>query len=83
MSETRRPMDDGLFMPAEWEPHERCWMQWPSRGELWGERLPQAYAAYAQVARTIADVEGAEKIALAHYAEAIQYRSLDQSGREA
>ena len=57
MSETRRPMDDGLFVPAEWEPHERCWMQWPSRGELWGERLPQAYAAYAQVARTIAGFE--------------------------
>ena len=19
----------GFRMPAEWEPHERCWMQWP------------------------------------------------------
>lgn len=51
------PADDGLFMPAEWEPHERCWMQWPSRNEVWGERLPQAYAAYARVARTIASFE--------------------------
>ncbi len=57
MSEPRMPADDGLFMPAEWEPHERCWMQWPSRNEIWGERLPQAYAAYAQVARAIASFE--------------------------
>lgn len=57
MSEARMPADDGLFMPAEWEPHERCWMQWPSRNEVWGERLPQAYAAYAQVARAIASFE--------------------------
>lgn len=57
MSEARKPADDGLFMPAEWEPHERCWMQWPSRAEVWGERLPQAYAAYAQVARAISSFE--------------------------
>lgn len=57
MSERRMPADDGLFMPAEWEPHERCWMQWPSRAEVWGERLPQAYAAYAGVARAIAAFE--------------------------
>ena len=57
MSERRTAADDGFFMPAEWEPHERCWMQWPSRTEVWGERLPQAYAAYAQVARSIGAFE--------------------------
>ncbi|ABS64412.1 Agmatine deiminase [Parvibaculum lavamentivorans DS-1] len=57
MNETRTPADEGLFMPAEWEPHERCWMQWPCRTEVWGERLPQAYAAYAQVARAISSFE--------------------------
>jgi agmatine deiminase len=56
-SSTRTPADDGFFMPAEWEPHERCWMQWPARGDVWGERLPQAYMAYAQVARAISQFE--------------------------
>lgn len=56
-SSQRTPADDGFFMPAEWEPHERCWMQWPARGDVWGERLPQAYQAYANVARAIARFE--------------------------
>ena len=57
MPVARTPADDGFFMPAEWEPHERCWMQWPCRGEVWGEQLPQARAAYARVARSIAGFE--------------------------
>lgn len=57
MPDARTPADDGFFMPAEWEPHDRCWMQWPSRADVWGERLPQVYAAYAQVARAISEFE--------------------------
>lgn len=53
----RTPADDGLYMPAEWAPHERCWMQWPTRGDVWGERFPETYRAYARVARAIAEFE--------------------------
>ncbi len=42
----------------------------------------RAYQRILKVARTIADVEGSDQMKLEHYAEAVQYRSLDQgSGR--
>lgn len=61
--EERSPAADGLAMPAEWEPHARCWMQWPARGDLWGERLPEVYRAYAEVARAIARFEPVSMVA--------------------
>ena len=38
----------------------------------------RAYHRVLKIARTLADLEGAEEIATAHVAEAIQYRSLDR-----
>jgi agmatine deiminase len=58
-----RPADDGFFMPAEWTPHERCWMEWPCRAELWGDRLEAARDAYAEVATAIARFEPVTMIA--------------------
>jgi agmatine deiminase len=51
------PVDDGFHMPAEWAPHERCWMGWPCRDSLWGDGLEAAREAYAGVARAIAGFE--------------------------
>jgi agmatine deiminase len=46
-------------MPAEWEPHARTLMAWPSRPLLWGtpERMGRAKGAYARVAQAIAAFE--------------------------
>ncbi len=44
-------------MPAEWGPHDRCWMAWPCRESLWGDRLEAARTAHAAVARAIAEFE--------------------------
>ena len=34
---TPTPKALGFRMPAEWEPHERTWMAWPSAGYTLGE----------------------------------------------
>lgn len=49
--------------PAEWEPHERTVMCWPTRAELWGERFADAEHAYAEVAATISRYEPVTMIA--------------------
>lgn len=51
------PLADGFSMPAEWVPHERCWMAWPSRAETWGEHLDGARDVVAEIANTIARFE--------------------------
>ncbi len=58
-----RPADDGFFMPAEWTPHGRCWMEWPCRAELWGDHFEAAREAYAEVATAIARFEPVTMIA--------------------
>ena len=49
----------GFRMPAEWEPHERCLICWPTeiRHDLWGEQYLLAKASYAAVAHAIARFE--------------------------
>ncbi|MET4078553.1 agmatine deiminase [Janibacter sp. UYMM211] len=47
-------------MPAEWEPHERTWMAWPSAGYTLGETAADAEEArttWAAVARAVARFE--------------------------
>ena len=46
-----------FFMPAETARHAACWMGWPSRAALWGDRLAEVKREYALIANTIADHE--------------------------
>jgi agmatine deiminase len=50
------PADKGFRMPAEWEPHERCWMMWPSREGFWDD-IGKAKTCFAHIAQTIAKFE--------------------------
>ncbi|MEJ2015002.1 MAG: agmatine deiminase family protein [Limibacillus sp.] len=58
-----RPADKGFYMPPEWAPHKRTWMEWPCRESLWAEGLDAAREAYAEVARAIARFEPVTMIA--------------------
>ena len=53
------PRASGFSMPAEWEPHEACFMEWPTltRRELWADRFDEARRDYAAVANAIAAFE--------------------------
>lgn len=52
------PKDSAYFMPAEWQPHARCWMAWPRHEETWAAiGLAKARKAYAEVASAIAEYE--------------------------
>jgi agmatine deiminase len=51
------PAADGYRMPAEWEPHDGCWMAWPQRPDNWRERALPAQQAFAGVAAAIAEGE--------------------------
>ena len=53
------PREDGFSMPAEWEPHVACYMEWPTltRQELWADRFDEAKRDYAAVANAISAFE--------------------------
>jgi len=52
------PRAEGFAMPAEWAPHERCLMSWPTAGRAyWGELYYLAQATHAAVARAVARFE--------------------------
>ena len=57
--ENRTPRDDGYAMPAEWEPHEACLIEWPTvtRQDFWADRFDEAKRDYAAVATAIAAFE--------------------------
>ncbi|HEX6780792.1 MAG TPA: agmatine deiminase [Solirubrobacterales bacterium] len=51
------PAADGFRMPAEFEPHEGCWMLWPERTDNWRLGAKPAQEAFAAVATAIAASE--------------------------
>jgi agmatine deiminase len=58
-SEGSTPRANGFSMPAEWEPHEASYMEWPTltRREFWADRFDEAKRDYAAVANAIGAFE--------------------------
>ena len=51
---------NGFTMPAEWEPHERTWMAWPSSGYTLGDseaQIAEARTAWSAVANAVVRFE--------------------------
>jgi agmatine deiminase len=59
LDKARTPLADGFTWPAEWSPHRRTWMCWPTRAECFGgaEAMNRAKDAYARVARAVSRFE--------------------------
>jgi agmatine deiminase len=53
-------------MPAEWEPHDRCYMIWPERPDNWRMGARPAQEAFAAVAEAVAQSEPVTMLASAH-----------------
>ncbi|HVX22727.1 MAG TPA: agmatine deiminase [Acidimicrobiales bacterium] len=59
------PAADGFAMPAEWEPHDGCYMVWPERTDTWRLGAKPAQAAFAAVAAAIGATEPVTMLASA------------------
>ena len=51
------PREDGFRMPAEWEPHDGCYLVWPERPDTWGDGGKPAQAAWVRLASELAPSE--------------------------
>lgn len=65
MEKSETPAALGFRMPAEWEPHDGCWMGWPERPDLWYGNAKHAQAAFVEVATAIGRFEPVTIIASA------------------
>jgi agmatine deiminase len=57
MTDDVTPWAQNYAMPAEWAPHEGCWMIWPERPDNWRLGAKPAQAAFAAVATAVARFE--------------------------
>jgi agmatine deiminase len=51
------PVADGFHMPAEFEPHDGCYLVWPERPDTWRLGAKPAQEAFAAVASAISTSE--------------------------
>jgi agmatine/peptidylarginine deiminase len=47
--ESTEPDRSGYRMPAEWESHDRIWIGWPQRPDVWRNKAGPSTRAFVQV----------------------------------
>lgn len=77
---TRTPHDDGFAMPAEWRPHDACFVSWPCREKTWSGHFEKAKKAYLDVIASIHRFEPV--VVLANPSDAGEARSRLARGIE-
>ena len=65
-------------MPAEWEPHQACWLAFPSHEDLWMESLEAARQEFVDLCRAIADPD---PISGECRGESLEILVLNQAGK--
>lgn len=60
MTFSKSKSDLRFRMPAEWEPHEACWLAWPWDGSLWQEDMVPAQEEFTALCRAIGQSERLE-----------------------
>ena len=53
-----------LYVPAEWDKHEACWMAWPTHSSAWGGHLLRAQRQFVAFCKALAESKDAERIEL-------------------
>lgn len=57
MTQLTLPRADGFRMPAEFEPHDGCWLLFPFRPDVWRQNAAPAQATFVEIVTAIARFE--------------------------
>ena len=55
--ESKKPLELGFHMPAEWEEHQGTWLCWPHEVTDWPGKFTPIPWVYAEIIRHLARVE--------------------------
>jgi agmatine deiminase len=73
-------LDANFRRPAEFETHDRTWMIWPHRSDLYGDRLAPIQREYAEIVGAIAQFEPVNVVAHPDHVETAR-RALGNKAR--
>src|SRR5436309_12207482 len=82
MNPSPPPARLGYRMPAEWEPHEACWIAWPHQRDDWPGKFPTIPWVYAEIVRQLLQSDRVHLLVNDGAAERRAKKLLDRAGVE-